>query len=261
MANTPTSALHAFGMDARLYRDMGRLEDHHWWFRGRRAVLRDVLQARLPIVGHRRILDVGCGTGGMLPMLSEFGDVEGLEGSLEGVEQSRARMGERASIHHGWLPDGIPVGARYDLVTAFDVLEHLDDPVAALANIRAALASVGLFACTVPAWPFLWSRHDELNHHRRRYTRTTLREHLTEGGFVVRHLSCFNVALFPAVAAVRLAHRVFKLPRGGSAGSDLAEIPGPLNTLLEGIFSAERFFVPWLRLPVGVSLLAIAAPA
>ncbi|HVE85072.1 MAG TPA: hypothetical protein VND93_19610, partial [Myxococcales bacterium] len=122
-----------------------------------------------------------------------------------------------------------------------------------------ALAPGGALACTVPAYQFLWSRHDELNHHCRRYTAPLLRRHLEEGGFRMAWSSYFNTLLFPPIAAVRLVRKL--VPERGGGGSDLEETAGPLNRALQALFSAERFVVPRARLPFGVSLIALAHPA
>ena len=242
-------------MEPQLYRDFARLEDVHWWFTGRRAVIRAVLKDHLPPHPMRRILDVGCGTGGMLKMLTEFGQAEGLEASDQALELCRERVGASIPVHRGELPDGIPVGNKYEVITAFDVLEHLDEPVAALKAIHRAMASGGDFICTVPAYDFLWSEHDDLNHHRRRYTRRLLLEQLKEGGFKPLYASYFNSALFSPIALARLASKALGRRSGKS---DMSEAPALVNRLLERIFSAERFVVPHVPLPFGVSLLAIA---
>ncbi len=246
-------------MDARLYRDFARLEDRHWWFRGRRAVVQAVLRARFKRPSLR-ILDVGCGTGGMMMMLTEFGRVEGLDVSAEGLAFCRDRVGPQVELHQGSLPAGIPEGRRYGLVTAFDVLEHLDDPVGALRAIAAALEPGGTFVCTVPAHPSLWSRHDVANHHARRYTRPLLEQHLVAGGLTPTQVSFLNASLLAPIALVRWAQRLFPgtADPGGEVESDFAEVPAVLNRLLEALFSVERFVVPSVGLPFGVSLLAVA---
>ena len=249
-------------MDEALYRDFAELEDSHWWFRGRRAVIRQVLRKKLPFVQSRQILDVGCGTGAMLPLLQEFGEVEGLESSEAGLSYCRARLGAGVQLHAGELPGGLPQGKKYDLVTAFDVIEHLPDPVTALRALGRILAPRGTLMVTVPAYMFLWSEHDEVNHHHRRYTQSLLRQHLKEGGWETTFSSYFNAALLPPIGAVRWGQKI--LPRAlrvGSHGSDLARTPALANWLLSALFSAERWVVPRFPLPFGVSLLALAKAA
>lgn len=244
-------------MEKHLYSELAKGEERHWWPRGRRRVLASVFDAWLP-KRRLQILDVGCGTGFMLEELKRFGEVEGLETSPEARALVRERFGEGLVLHERPLPEGIPSGRTYDLVTAFDVLEHLEDPLPTVRAIHAALAPDGMFICTVPAFMLLWSRHDELNHHFRRYTAGMLREQLTAGGFDVQWSSYFNSLLFPPAAAVRIAQRL--LPRRAEGeGSDLGDTPpGPLNAAMEQIFAAERHLLARTRLPFGLSVLAIA---
>lgn len=232
------------------------MEDTHWWFTGRRAVIREVLRRQLP-AGHRRVLDVGCGTGGMLVMLRDFGEVEGIDASDDALAFARTRVGPDVPLSRGQLPDGIPEGKKWDLITAFDVIEHIDDPVTSLHAVRRALTPDGHLVVTVPAYQFLWSRHDELNHHRRRYTLPLLREHLEAGGFRVTWSSYFNSFLFPPIAAVRLSQ---KLMPSRDTGSDFTEAGPTVNRVLDFVFSSERFVVSRGRFPFGVSILAVARP-
>jgi SAM-dependent methyltransferase len=196
--------------------------------------------------------------------MQRFGTVEGLETAPEARALARERLGPGFLLHEAPLPGGLPAGATYDVVTAFDVLEHLEDVGPALAALRAALRPGGFLLCTVPAFPFLWSAHDEAHHHFRRYRDGLLRGQLQQAGFEVRWSSHFNAWLFPAVAAVRLAQRV--LPRrtdAPAAQSDLAlPPPAPVNALLERLFASERHvLVRGGRLPFGVSLAAVAVRA
>ena len=245
-------------MEAHLYEEMARVEDHHWWFRGRRAVIRSVLRQRLGAGSARRILDVGCGTGSMLPLLREFGSVEGLDGSAAALAYARARLGDGVRLHQGQLPGALPPGP-FDVVTAFDVLEHLPQPVETLREVRAALAPGGRVVLAVPAFGFLWSHHDVVHHHLRRYTLPTLRAHVEAAGLRLTWHSYFNSVLFAPVAAVRVAQRLLPT-RGGPATSHLELGPRWLNATLEALFSAEARVLPRVRLPFGVSLFAIAEP-
>ncbi|MFL5319582.1 MAG: class I SAM-dependent DNA methyltransferase [Myxococcaceae bacterium] len=248
-------------METFLFDRFAENEDRHWWFRGRREVLMSVLDrhlARAPESGPRHLLDVGCGTGFMLEAMRRFGEVEGLETSPEARDYCRRRVPD-VTLYDIPLPEGLPHGRRYDAITAFDVIEHIEDPRPSLEAISRALAPGGTFICTVPAFSFLWSRHDDVNHHFRRYTRGSLVEELRRAGLRVEFTSYFNAWLFAPVAAVRLAQKL--IPERGS-GSDMdTPPPMPINETLTRLFASEKHVVPTLGLPFGVSLLAVAKRA
>lgn len=244
-------------MDRSLYDEHAALERDQWWFVSRRAIIAEVLRSHLGVQPDRRILDVGCGSGGMLPMLTEFGTVDGIEPDAASVEHGQATF-PGVTIRQGQVPDDLPADHSYDLVTAFDVIEHIADDLGAVAAMRAALRPDGTVVVTVPALPWLWSEHDELNGHHRRYTADTLRDVLTRGGLEVRHLSHYNTALLPAVAAARLVQRV--RPGTHDASSDLTMPRPAVNGILRRIMSSEARRVATQGLPIGVSLIAVADP-
>ncbi|MGZ3458418.1 MAG: hypothetical protein ACXU86_07910, partial [Archangium sp.] len=140
--------------------------------------------------------------------------------------------------------------------------EHIPDVVGALRGIRSALAPGGRLVLTVPAFGFLWSEHDEVHHHQRRYTVDLLTRQLAEAGLRPRWSSYFNSLLFPPIAAVRLLQRLAPKRRGNALRSDVevAHGPGLANQVLEAVFSSERYLVPRVSLPFGVSLMAVASP-
>lgn len=240
-------------MHESLYPQMRELEDHHWWFRGRRRIVAGVIQ-RLHLPAQARILDAGCGTGGNLPMLAGFGELTGAEFAAEAAALARAR-GVCEVVRAG-LPNEMPFTAmQFQLVTLLDVLEHIDDDRASLQTLANLLTSGGHLLITVPAFPFLWGSHDESHHHKRRYRAAGLRARIAESGLDVQWLSYYNSSLFPAVAAVRLLHRL--LP-AGEVGNELTLPPAPINVLLENLFAAEGHLLGRLPLPFGVSLIALA---
>ena len=251
-------------MDALLYQQHSELERTHWWFRARRQIITDVLRRTLTGDGRaRRILDVGCGTGGMLPALDEFGTVTGLEMEPDAVAWAQQQLGGTdIEVRQGSLPEGIPEGP-WDLITAFDVIEHLDDDDAVLQRIHASLRPGGHIMVTVPAYMFLWSPHDDLNQHKRRYTRRQLVERLRAAGFTVERSSYFNTWLFPIVAAVRMVkrgrrHQDVSTEAVDPAGDSDFSMPGPaVNAALRHLFASERFLLRGIRLPAGVSILAV----
>ena len=248
-------------MDAALHHQFAEVEREHWWFQGRRQVMAEVLRAelsdlRLHLGRVPRILDAGCGTGEMVDMLRELGEVTAFDPSAEAVRYCRQRFGAGVPVAVGRLPEDLPPPGTVDVVTAFDVLEHLDDDLGALRAVHAVLPRGGVLAVTVPAFPFLWGPHDVVNDHRRRYRRGQLRSRLEAAGFTVERLSYFNTWLFPVAAVLRPLRRL-----GGRAGPARSEMAMPrpgLNRLLRAVFTSEARLVRRVSLPVGVSLLAVA---
>jgi SAM-dependent methyltransferase len=157
------------------------------------------------------------------------------------------------------VPPGAPLpfpDDAFDLVTTLDVIEHIDDDVAALAELRRVLRPGGRLLVAVPAFMFLWGKQDEVSHHRRRYTARTLRRALAQAGFGVDRTSYFNTILFLPVAAVRLGRRLVRRP--GARQSDFDLGPASLNRLLGAVFGVEASLVARRDLPFGVSVLALA---
>ncbi len=241
-------------MHPETYRLMAEVEERHWWFRARRDITGAAI-ARLGLAPGARVLEAGCGTGGNLAMLSGFGTVRAFEPDPAALEVARAKR--RAEVVPGGLPDGLPADLLdLDLVCAFDVLEHIDDDRAAAAALCARLRHGGHLVVTVPAFAWLWSRHDDAVAHKRRYTRGELVRVLREAGLEIERCSYFNTLLFPLVALVRVGRRLLRLEGDGTGEMAL---PGNLlNRLLYAIFAAERHLLETVDLPFGVSLLAVA---
>lgn len=239
-------------MEAELYRQMRDLEDRHWWFVGRRAIVASLLRGS-DLPEGARMLDLGCGTGGNLAMLSEFGQVVGAE-----LDEHAAQLAQErglAPVVRGKLPHGLPLDAGvFHCVTLLDVLEHIDDDRATLETVNGLLAPAGQLLITVPAFPFLWGAHDVAHHHQRRYRAKGLRQLLETTGYEITTLSYCNTWLFPVAAVVRLLRRCFP---SGSAGTELSLPPAPANTLLAALFASERHLLR-IGLPFGVSLVVLA---
>jgi trans-aconitate methyltransferase len=222
----------------------------HWWFRGRQAVVLAVL-GRVLGPGRHRLLDLGCGSGNVLEALGRFGDAVGMDADASLVAAARAAG---LDVRQGRLPDDRVVPAGWpDVVLLLDVLEHLDDDVAALRTAHALLAPGGTLVVTVPAYRWLWSGHDVALGHRRRYRAAGLREALERAGFTPSYVSYFNTLLLPAVVLVR----TWKILRG-RPGHDLARPTAAVNGALARVFGLEAAIVPRWPMPCGASLLAVA---
>jgi len=226
----------------------------HWWFRGRRAVLQALLAHHAP-PAPRRVLELGCGTGANLPLLAGFGEVQGIEDSPEA--RALVAPAYRARVRPGALPDRLDVPpGQWDWVCLFDVLEHVDDDVGALAACRALLAPGGAVIVTVPAYRWLWGPHDTLHHHRRRYTRARLLAAAAAAGLAPAHSTYFNTLLFPLAALARLKDRLLG---GAPSGTDAP--PAPVNAVFAALFAAEARWLRRWTLPFGVSLAAVLRAA
>jgi SAM-dependent methyltransferase len=238
-------------MDERLYEQFYAMETTHWWFVARREILLAYLAARVPPHSSTQLLDVGCGTGAILGSLSERYGAAGIDASPQAVAFCLKRGLPRVSV--GNLAD-IAAGVQYEVITLLDVIEHIDDDLGVLRDAHVRLRDNGRILITVPAFPSLWSVHDELNHHKRRYTRSGLRHVVSSAGFEVMDLTYFNTLLFPVALLRRYAA---KLTHARTA-DDLV-VPSPtINDFLKKVFSIERYLLPRTRLPFGLSLLCWA---
>jgi SAM-dependent methyltransferase len=242
-------------MDPAAYEVVHDLEESHWFFVARRRILSRLLDEILDGARNPRILDVGCGTGATMGFLERYGEVTGVDISPQAVkyarEQGRARLCLADGAH---LPF---VEGSFDLVTALDLLEHLEQEPVGLGEMWRVLKKGGRLLAVVPAFAFLWSDFDKFSGHYRRYTSSELRDKVEHAGFEITRLSYFNTLLFPFVWGVRR----FKsfAGRWKAFRSDL-EVPTPgLNSLLAGIFSLEGGLMARCDFPFGVSLICIAA--
>jgi SAM-dependent methyltransferase len=234
-------------VDRAEFEAMLALDERHWWYRGRRRIVRAVLDG-LVLPAAPRLLDAGSGSGRTLDELSRYGEVSAVEIEPRGVDAARARG--YADVRQAPV-EAIPhPDASFDVVTCLDVIEHTLDDVRSLRELRRVTRPGGALLVTVPAYPRMWSRHDELNRHQRRYTRAMVRAAAGAAGWRVERLTSFNAAYLLPAALVRLVRR------GG--GSELALTPARLDPLLELPLRAESALIRrGVSLPAGLSLLAL----
>lgn len=240
-------------MERVVYDRMAELDELHWWYRARRDILASLIERRIGLPGDARILEIGCGTGHNVMMLKRFGEVD----AIEIDEAARTIASERLGKPVGSAPlpelTGIADGA-YDMIAILDVLEHVEADRNALESMARKLKPGGRILITVPAHPWMWSAHDVVNHHQRRYTKKALRTVVEQAGLKLEMMSYFNSLLFPLAAAARLAGRV-----SGKEDSDDTLPPGPVNKLFNFLFGLERHALGRVPFPPGVSLVAIAS--
>jgi len=239
-------------MNIEMYRIFFEIQKKHWWFVTRKNVVLDVIKRYLTKNDQIKVLDIGCGSGLMLTSLDKIGETYGMDMSDEAISFSKEIFTGR--VEKGALPDQLPYQENFfDLITALDVIEHIDNDVDSISAIRSLLAPGGKVVFTVPAYMFLWSPHDEMNEHKRRYTLPELKKKLVEAGFTVEKISYYNTFLFPVVFLVRMLNN--GLNRDGASDMDMPS--SSLNYVLKKIFGIEKYLLRYLNLPFGVSVLAV----
>jgi len=241
------------------YERMFRFEDAYWWFVARRHLIVSLLDARYARGGALRILDVGCGTGAMLDELAPFGAVTGADFAPEALGFCRTRGSHyplaRADVRR------LPFASEsFDIVTAMDIIEHIDDDKAASAEIFRVLKPGGRLFVTVPAFPSLWSEHDEALYHYRRYTGPRLKDLFQRVGFVVPKISYIVTAQFPPIWLYRqIANLRPRRRAGGEKQANLVNFAGPVNAALLALSEWEtRLVGRGVNLPFGVSVVCVA---
>lgn len=241
-------------MDQDVYHRMADIQDRHWWYEGRRQILAALI-GKLGLPAGARILEAGCGPGANLRMLAQFGEVFAFEPDEFAINHCREKSGLATSrLQTGFLPAPIPFNEPFDLVGAFDVIEHVEADAASLKALYDLTKPGGHALFTVPAYPFLWSQHDVVNHHKRRYLRNDFKALLTQAGYTVEFISYYNTALFPLVVLVRSIKKIFGIKDKPDEALPRYKL---VNQILQMIFTTERFVLGRLPLPCGVSIIAV----
>ena len=237
-----------------VYTSFYELEETHWWYVGRRQIIASFVKDICAQITDRRprILDVGCGTGANLKMLSQFGDAQGVDVSQDAIDFCRERG--LTNVKLGAAEELPYESGNFDLVTALDVVEHLDDDVGGLREMRRVLRPGGHALIFVPTFMWLWGVQDVVSHHRRRYTLPELRRAMEKAGFEVERTTYANITFLPPVFLIRLLMRITGMKTDTEARINIPVF----NPLLARLLGAEATFLRFMNFPVGVSGLCVA---
>ena len=236
-------------MDPEYARHYRELYERHWWWRAREAALLAVIDRLRPACGWTRILDVGCGDGLFFNQLLQFAPVDGVEPAGELLDPNGRH---RSRIHVGPFDNRFRPGVTYDLILMLDVIEHLDNPVAAVRRGVELLTPTGLVIITVPAFMTLWTNHDVLNHHKTRYTKRGLREVARQAGLHVLEDRYWFQWMFAAKIAARAVEVALR-----SKPAPATVPPWWINRPLYALSRLEHKLLTPLNPPFGSSLLLI----
>ena len=242
-------------MEQQLYDIFHKIEDTHWWFQARKDIVLSLIARYSPVQKEKRILDVGCGTGGMLKELAKYGSVWGLDKNKKAIEYSSQKVPE-ANLMVGTFPEHMPEG-NFDLIVALDILEHIEQDRKALQRLGNALSSQGIVVITVPAYRALWTSHDDANQHRRRYTRAELKQKVLDADLEILKISYYNTFLFIPIVLRKLINRFS--PQDPASPLRDTSPPAWVNSLLHFVFSLEKHILNFMNFPFGVSLIVIAS--
>lgn len=241
-------------MEKKFEEQYHELERDHWWFKGRRAYVRQLLKKESR---EAKILDIGCSSGVLIEELEEDGfnkdHLYGIDISEQAIENARKRGLEQCSIMDA---QNIELNQKFDILIASDCLEHLEKDEQALKNWFEILNPAGKLYVFVPAYMMLWSQHDVVNMHHRRYTRKELRQKLEKQGFEIKKASYWNFFLFPLVLLVRMLQRVIKSDKKTEEG-DLKAPNSILNVLFLKMIQLENWVLSGLNFPFGVSVFCV----
>lgn len=231
------------------YHSMAALENNYWWFVGRQSIIDQQLKA---LGKNLRILNIGSGTGGLVPVLSCYGKVTNVETSDEAIKFLKQKGMKVTKVKGLKLPFG---PKSFDLVIATDVLEHIKDDGTALAEWHRLLSPGGKLLLTVPAYQWLWSSHDENLHHFRRYTVSALHQKLNQAGFKLIKRSYAIVFSFPLIVGFRFLQSLAGMKPNQAA---YVLLPSPINRLFIWFLQIEAQALRVVNFPFGTSIIAIA---
>ncbi len=241
-------------MKKEMYEQIEENQRTHWWYIGRKEIVLEQIKKIISPSKSSNIIDIGAGCGFILNDLKKFGKVFAVENSDYALEHLVNT--KNVKVQKAMLPDERPFeNTKFDLITALDVIEHIKDDEGTLKLFREMLTDKGKLVITVPAFWFLWSEHDEINMHYRRYSMKELVVKLKKAGFKVRKATYFNTFLFPAVFAVRFFSNLFHIKSNNLSMAN----EGFSNKVLTEVLRFEKALIRFMNLPFGVSILVVAS--
>jgi len=240
-------------MNNKEYEKLYKFEQFYWWHVGRRDILNFFLKKFLNKKGIQ-ILEIGCGTGGNLEILSNLGEVTGLDVSKYALDFCRKR-GVNNLVLGRAEKTNFP-SESFDLILMLDVLEHIKDDKKAIGETRRILKEGGYFLVTVPAYQFIWSEHDEILGHYRRYSISDFSKKLEEAGFDIIKISYFVSLLFPVILGYRILRKIL-FPKS-KKNTAYVVLPKPINNFFIYLLKLEGLLLKYFNLPFGTSILCIA---
>lgn len=229
-----------------------KLENSYFWFLARNKIVLDTMLKKTNLGKDDAVLDVGCGTGGFASMLNKHHKVIGLDTSPLALEYAKKRGIEE--LHKCLLHEFDPSGKNIKAMTFLDVIEHIEDDKGVVKTAYEMLPQGGWIIATVPAYQWMWSHHDVVHMHYRRYTLQNFTGLIEHAGFTKVYGTYFNTFLFPAVILKRTINKIFSIKNE----QPIEEVHPVLNSIFEKIFKAEDAFIPVLSFPFGLSILLIA---
>jgi SAM-dependent methyltransferase len=244
-------------MNEKLLGYFNEIEKHHWWWEGRRQILRQSIENKKGL----KILDIGCGTGETLSFLKDYLPkpiLYGVDSSPVAINYTKKRGHKNIlKVDAKKLPFG---NNTFDYILLLDVIEHIEDDTAILVEAKRVLKKKGKIIITTPALQFIWSEHDSAQGHFRRYVRRRIRKISKEAKLSIRRISYFNFFLSPAIIGIRLLSRFKPLIKYGKYDSKLnfniAKKP-LLNGPLKLIFVSEIKLMKLINYPFGISIFAV----
>jgi SAM-dependent methyltransferase len=245
--------------DASAFEFLFKMEQKHFWHISRKEMALDTLKRNPPNFKDAKMLEIGCGNGNILSYLKRHGvHVEGGDIFIEGLRFCR----QQAALVPLYQVDvlSLPFRDEYDIIGAFDILEHIEDDDKALAEIYLALKARGKLIMTVPAYKFMWSYTDESARHKRRYSKNDLAVKLEQSGFIIKKISYYMCFLFPLLFSIRLISNILwreRLRSDRRVRIELKTIP-IVNSIFLGLLRLEKWLMRYINLPFGTSLLVLA---